>query len=125
LVRCMPSSGFSISSRRSLPIRASHRLNGSALGEGIDWMVLNTVSVSASISQVIFTVRSLHFQVVTFCNHLTSFLLQPIFENFPITPGIGASGKHFDNVNNAEKPFLLILVPMAADMLSFEDGDLG
>src|ERR1035441_9143617 len=34
----MASSGFSISSSRSLPTRASQRLNGSALGLGIDWM---------------------------------------------------------------------------------------
>ena len=34
----MASSGFSISSRRSLPTLASQLLNGSALGLGMDWI---------------------------------------------------------------------------------------
>ncbi|OCB01539.1 hypothetical protein BBC27_03415 [Acidithiobacillus ferrivorans] len=38
---------FSISSRRSLPILASQRLSGSTLGEGMDWMTRNRVSVLA------------------------------------------------------------------------------
>src|SRR5258708_3589621 len=41
----MASSGFSISSIRSLPTRASQRLNGSALGLGIDWISRKTPSV--------------------------------------------------------------------------------
>ena len=37
-MRPMASSGFSISSSRSLPTLANQRLNGSALGLGIDWI---------------------------------------------------------------------------------------
>jgi hypothetical protein len=43
----MASSGFSISSIRPLPTRASQRFKGSTFGEGIDWIILNNVSFSA------------------------------------------------------------------------------
>src|SRR3989344_2809785 len=45
--RLIASSGSAVSSSRSYPTRASHSLNGSALGEGIDWMIRSMVSVSA------------------------------------------------------------------------------
>src|SRR5713226_4795503 len=40
----MASSGFSISSMRSFPTRASHRLKGSAFELGIDWIRRKTPS---------------------------------------------------------------------------------
>ena len=46
--------GCSISSRRSLPTLASHRLNGSAFFEGIDWIILNIPSVSEHIMSRLF-----------------------------------------------------------------------
>lgn len=45
LARSMASSGSNISSMRSLPTCASHSLNGSALGEGMDRTRRSTCSV--------------------------------------------------------------------------------
>lgn len=39
LVRCAANSGFSISSGLSEPTFANQSFNGSALGDGIDWII--------------------------------------------------------------------------------------
>ena len=47
-------SGFCISCIRSYPTFASNCLKGSALGDGIDWIIRNSVSVSAtSVSRIL------------------------------------------------------------------------
>ena len=43
----MARAGSAISCIRSLPTRASQRLSGSTLGDGMDWMIRNIVSVLA------------------------------------------------------------------------------
>jgi len=50
----MVSSGSMASSMRSLPTIASQSLNGSALGEGMDWMMRKSCSVSATSVRRIF-----------------------------------------------------------------------
>ena len=44
----MACSGSMVSSMRSRPTWASHSLKGSALGEGMDWMMRNSCSVLAT-----------------------------------------------------------------------------
>src|SRR3989344_4825457 len=46
-MRFWASSGFSISCTRSYPTWANHCLNGSALGDEIDWIILNIFLVLA------------------------------------------------------------------------------
>ncbi len=46
--RSMACSGSMVSSMRSRPTWASHSLKGSALGDGMDWMMRRSCSVSAT-----------------------------------------------------------------------------
>ena len=66
-----------------------------------------------------------HFQPVTICNRLTSFLAKTDFQNLPVVSSelkAGLLGEDLDDVHDREKPSLSRLVVDAADPVSLKNG---
>lgn len=68
IILCILSSGSLISWMRSYPTCASHCLNGSALGDGMDWMILRHVCVFAQSVSLIFPSDASNFNCPIFAD---------------------------------------------------------
>jgi len=99
-----------------LGLRAGHALDEAQEGLGI-----------GHVGEVAFAVGGGQFQLVTICNQLTSFLLQTVFQHFPVALGglvIRLLRQHPDDVHNGEKPRLGLLVVDAADFVPLKNGEV-
>jgi len=79
----------------------------------------------SDICLVIFPIRSYHFQLVTICNHLRSFFLETIFENFSIISRISTIWSNCYNIHYRKISFLSVFVSMTTDVFVLKEGEMG
>ena len=76
------------------------------------------------VGEAMLAVSSGHFQTVTICNGFISLVREAFFHDSPIDLRIGTFGEHGNDIDDGEIPFLLRLVPRAADVLFFKQDDV-
>ena len=75
------------------------------------------------IGEALLAVGGGHFQSVTFCNGFTALVREAFLHHPPIDLRIVAISEHSDDIHDGEIPFCLGLVPSAADLFLFKEGD--
>jgi hypothetical protein len=79
------------------------------------------------IGEAVLAVGGYHFQSVTICHRLTSFLAESFFELVPVFPGgleIGLLDQDPDDIHHGKKPGVGCFIVQATDLVIFKDGQI-
>ena len=79
------------------------------------------------VGEITFAVGGGQFQLVTICNQLTSLLVESVLQDFPVILGqlvIRLLRQHLNDVHDGKPPSLRRFVVMAADLMTFKNGEV-